>query len=278
MDINNKIVDILCSIKEMSPLVHHITNYVTANDCANIAFAIGASPVMADDINEVRDMVSHASSLVLNIGTINPSRAEAMIAAGKRANELSIPIVLDPVGVGAVPYRAEAAQRIISELKIAAIRGNLSEIMMLSGMEAHTRGVDSGELLTTDIDGLAGGKKAAKELANRLNTIAAITGAVDIITDGRTSYYVENGHKSMSRVTGTGCMCTSLIGACIGTGYDKNLTVLSGITFMGISGEIAYERLNKGFEGTGSLKIRILDAIDNLSKDDIVKRSRIIKG
>lgn len=275
MDINNKIADLLYKIKEKNPLVHHITNYVTANDCANITLAIGASPVMADDVNEVWDMVSKASSLVINMGTISSIRAEAMIKAGKRANELDIPIILDPVGIGATPFRTEKVQILISELKLAAIRGNLSEIKKLYGMKSQTKGVDCTDSMSSNVGELTEEKEIAKDLANRLNTVVAITGSVDIVTDGKTLYCIENGHKIMSKVTGTGCMCTSLIGACSGAGHDNLLAALSGVASMGIAGEIGYERLNKDYEGTGSLKIRILDAIYNLSKEDITKRAKI---
>jgi hydroxyethylthiazole kinase len=275
VEVGKKIAELFCCIKEKNPLVHHITNYVTVNDCANITLAIGASPVMADDIEEVRDMVSLASSLVINIGTLNSRSVEAMLAAGKRANELNIPVILDPVGAGATPYRTETANRIIKEIKLAAIRGNLSEIKTLYGVKSQTKGVDAGETLTEDSSGLSEAKKIAQDFAKRLNTVVAITGAVDIITDGKTVYSVENGHSMMSKVTGTGCMCSSLIGSYLGSGSDNLLSTLAGIVTMSISGEIAYERLNKEYEGTGTLKLNILDAVYNLSEEMIIKRGKI---
>lgn len=275
MEVSKKISEQLCCLKEKSPLVHHLTNYVTVNDCANITLAIGASPVMADDINEVRDMVSLASSLVINIGTLSSRTVEAMLEAGKRANELNIPVILDPVGAGATSFRTEVANRIISEIKLAVIRGNLSEIKTLYGVRSQTKGVDSSEDISEKSDGLAEAKSMAKDFANRLNTVVAITGAIDIITDGETLYSVENGHKMMSKVTGTGCMCSSLIGSYLGAGEDKLLAALSGVVSMGIAGEIAYEKLNKEYEGTGTLKLNILDAIYNLSEDMIIKRGKI---
>lgn len=275
METYRKIAMNLNELKEKTPLVHHITNYVTVNDCANITLAIGASPVMADDINEVKDMVSIASSLVLNIGTLNSRTIESMLEAGKKANELNIPVILDPVGAGATSYRTNTAKRIISEIKLAVVRGNLSEIKTLSGIKTQTKGVDASEDICQNLDELIEEKKTAKELAVKLNTVVAITGAVDIITDGNILYTVENGHKIMSKVTGTGCMCTSLIGSYLGAGQDHLLSALAGVTSMGIAGEIAYENLNKDYEGTGSLKVRILDAIYNLCEDELVKRGKI---
>lgn len=275
MEINKRIIELLKDVKGKNPLVHHITNYVTVNDCANITLAIGGSPVMADDINEVRDMVSLASSLVINIGTLNSRSVESMIEAGKRANELNIPVILDPVGAGATPYRTETAKRIISELKLAVIRGNLSEIKTLYGIETKIKGVDACDDDSGNINEFTDEKEMAKALANKFNTVIAITGAVDIITDGKTLYTVENGHKIMCKVTGTGCMCTSLIGSFLGAGDDNLLATLAGVVSMSMAGEVAYESLDKNKEGTGTLKVKIIDAIYNLSEATIMKRSKI---
>ncbi|MBZ9686595.1 hydroxyethylthiazole kinase [Clostridium estertheticum] len=275
MEINKKIIELLNNVKEKNPLVHHITNYVTVNDCANITLAIGGSPVMAEDINEVCDMVSLSSSLVINIGTLNSASVQSMLLAGKRANKFNIPVILDPVGAGATAYRTDTAKRIIGEVKLAVIRGNLSEIKTLYGIEAKTKGVDACDSVSVDDNARAEGKEMARSLASKLNTVVAITGEVDIITDGETLYSVENGHKIMAKVTGTGCMCTSLIGSYLGAGDNNLLAALAGIVSMGIAGEIAYEGLDKNHGGTGTLKVKILDAIYNLSKTEIIERSKI---
>ncbi|MCB2296522.1 hydroxyethylthiazole kinase [Clostridium tagluense] len=275
MEINKKIIELLNSVKEKNPLVHHITNYVTVNDCANITLAIGGSPVMAEDINEVSDMVSLSSSLVINIGTLNSSSVQSMIQAGKRANELNIPVILDPVGAGATSYRTETAKKIIDGVKLAVIRGNLSEIKTIYGVNSKTKGVDSSESVSENGNELIEEKKMARALASKLNTVVAITGVVDIITDGKTLYTASNGHKIMAKVTGTGCMCTSLIGCYLGSGDNNLLAALAGIVSMGIAGEIAYEGLDKNNGGTGTLKVKILDAIYNLSQIEIIERSKI---
>lgn len=273
MDIKVYIGDLLEKMREGSPLVHHITNYVTVNDCANITLSIGASPVMADDIHEVDAMTSIASSLVINIGTLNSRTVECMLKAGKKANELGIPVILDPVGAGATPYRTKVAKTIMDNIELAVIRGNLSEIKTLYGINTKTRGVDS--LDDTSIkDELEKGKLLAKEFSKRVGSIIAITGAVDIVTDGNIIYTVENGHKIMSKITGTGCMCSSLIGSYLGTHEDNLLAALSGVVSMGISGELAYESLKEG-EGTGTFKVRLMDNIYNLSKEVIEKRGKI---
>ncbi|MDY4721232.1 MAG: hydroxyethylthiazole kinase [Clostridium paraputrificum] len=273
MDIKTYIGNLLENVRERAPLVHHITNYVTVNDCANITLSIGASPVMADDINEVEAMTSIASSLVINIGTLNSRTVECMIKAGKKANEVGIPVILDPVGAGATPYRTKVAKTIMDNIELAVIRGNLSEIKTLYGINTKTKGVDS--LYDTSIkDELEKGKLLAKDFSKRVGSIIAITGAVDIVTDGKMIYTVENGHKIMSKITGTGCMCSSLIGSYLGTNEDNLLAALSGVVSMGISGELAYESLKEG-EGTGTFKVKLMDNIYNLSKKVIEKRGKI---
>lgn len=274
MEAYKKVGEMLNRLREKCPLVHHITNYVTVNDCANITLAIGASPVMADDINEVEDMVAIASALVINIGTLNGRTVEAMIKAGKRANELNIPVILDPVGAGATAYRTKIAKRILDEIKLSVIRGNLSEIMTLYGIKSQTKGVDSLDDISSSRDKLIKVKKLAMDFSNRIDAVVAITGAVDVITDGKSIYSVNNGHKIMSKVTGTGCMCTSLIGSYLGAGGEDLIAALAGVASMGIAGEIAYEGLGE-YGGSGSLKINIIDAVYNLSLEIIKKRGKI---
>lgn len=270
-----KVIDLLAKLREEKPLVHHITNYVTVNDCANITLAIGASPVMADDINEVEEMVSMASSLVLNIGTLNERTIHSMLAAGKKANDLNIPIVLDPVGVGATSYRTGTAKRLIKELNISVIKGNISEIATLYGMDVRTKGVDAEERGDASEDDIQTKIEIAKKLAINLNCVIAITGAKDIITDGTKVYIVENGDAIMARITGTGCMCTSLIGSYAAVANNPLDAALAGILSMGMAGEIAKEKLSISNKGTGSLKVEIMDSIYNLNKDILVKKGKV---
>ncbi|MCB2352558.1 hydroxyethylthiazole kinase [Clostridium estertheticum] len=275
MEINNKIIKLLNDLREKTPLVHQITNYVTVNDCANITLAIGGSPVMADDINEVLEMVSLSSSLVINIGTLNSRSVESMIKAGKRANELKIPVILDPVGAGATSYRTEVCKRIISEVKLAVIRGNLSEIKTIYGIDTRTRGVDASESFNVSSDEFTKTKEMARKFAIKFGTVLAITGEVDIITDGKTLYTTSNGHKIMSRVTGTGCMCTAVIGCYLGAGENNLIAALAGVVSMGIAGETAYERLDKRIEGSGTFRVKMIDVMYNLCDIEINKRSKI---
>ncbi|OOM80825.1 hydroxyethylthiazole kinase [Clostridium sp. BL-8] len=272
---NNEIVleigTLLDEVRNNKPLVHNITNYVTVNDCANILLALGASPIMADDIKEAADITKISSSLVINIGTLNERTIESMVASGKKANELNIPVVFDPVGAGASEFRNATTKRIIDEVKISVLRGNMSEIKFIAGLQATTKGVDASEADTKG--GSDEGINVAKNLANRLNCTVAITGVIDIISDGERVAILENGTKMLSNVTGTGCMTSALVGAYCGAGSDYFIAAISGIISMGIAGEIAFEKA--GNIGTGSFHIAIIDAISNLNTEIIKKMAKI---
>lgn len=262
---------LLNEVRNKKPLVHNITNYVTVNDCANILLALGASPIMADDIKEAADITKISSALVINIGTLNERTIESMITSGKTANELNIPVVFDPVGAGASDFRNATTKRILEEVKISVLRGNMSEIKFISGLEASTKGVDASE---SDLkSGNDEGIKIAKNLADRLNCTVAITGATDIVSDGKRVAILENGTKMLANVTGTGCMTSALVGAFCGAGSDYFIGAISGITAMGISGEIALEKAGK--IGTGSFHIAIIDAISNLNSEIIENMGKV---
>ena len=265
------IAELNAQVRSQKPLIHHLTNYVTVNDCANIVLAIGASPIMADDIAEASDITRISSALVLNIGTLNTRTVSSMLASGKAANESGIPVVLDPVGAGASQLRNETTQMLIGQVKLAVLRGNLSEIRFISGLASNTKGVDAAE---EDMqDGLQNSVQMAKELAQKLQCTVAITGAVDIVTDGVRVALIHNGHKKLSDITGTGCMCSSLVGSYCGVGSDAFTAAAAGIVSMGIAGEIAYEKAAQ--MGNGSYHMAILDAISLLNGEVLRKRGKI---
>lgn len=267
MEILQKISDSLLTLKEKKPLVHHITNYVTVNDCANITLAIGASPVMADDIGEVAEMVSFASALVLNIGTLNSRNIESMMAVGKKAREKGIAIVFDPVGVGATALRTATAKKIIQEVGPSVIRGNMSEIKIIAGLDAGIKGVDS-------VADEAGGETVARQLSQKLGCVIAITGKQDIIAAGERVCRIDNGHAILSQVTGTGCMATSLIACYCGATGDCFTGAAAGVMTMGIAGEIAQQSLQAG-EGVGTFRMRLFDAVWAMTPELITKGGRI---
>jgi len=275
MNIKSEIAKLLNVVREKSPLVHHITNYVTVNDCANIVLAIGASPVMADEIEEVLDMVSIANTLIINMGTLNKRTVESMLATGKKANELGIPVVFDPVGVGATEYRTKTARTILDEVKISVLTGNISEIKVIAGLGGATKGVDASEEDMAGFENLDGVGKLASSLAQELDCVVGITGAIDIISDGHKTFSVHNGHEMLSTITGTGCMCTSLIGSFCGATDDYLNAVTAGTVSMGVVGERAYEALKAENIGSGSFRVKLIDMVFNLSSEDLAEEAKI---
>jgi len=242
------------AVREKHPLVHNITNFVVMNSSANILLAQGAFPVMAHAINEVEDMVALANCLVLNIGTLTDEWVDAMIAAGKKANSLGIPVVLDPVGAGATPLRSRKTMEILDSVQIAVIRGNASEINALVDSEGKTRGVDAIHGVDDIIEG-------AKSLATRRNAIVAVSGKRDLITDGKRIVRVGNGVAMMGAVTGTGCGLSATVGAFIGANEDQFGATVAAFAFYGRAGEVA----GGNSTGPGSFEVAFKDALHSLS-------------
>lgn len=259
----DQLTEILLEIKKQNPLIHHITNYVTANDCANIVLALGGSPIMADCCEEVEEIVSMASALTLNLGTLNEKTANSMIIAGKKANRLKIPVILDPVGVGATQFRREMLKEILEEVEVAVIKGNLTEIKNIYGIREKAKGVDSVN------DGIFYEEKKglAIEVSKKFKCITVITGKEDIITDGGKVYIVENGTPLLAKITGTGCMTASLISTCCSVTENYLLASLLGVLIMGICGELATIE-NRGL---GSFKVKLFDHISNFTKEELKK-------
>lgn len=260
----------LAQLRQRKPLIHHITNYVTVNDCANSVLAIGASPIMADDLDEVADITGIASALVLNIGTLNARTVQSMLAAGKAANARRIPVVLDPVGAGASALRNQTTRQLLEEVKITILRGNISEIRFVAGLKASTKGVDASE---ADLNDTEDDQAIATAVAKNFNCVTAITGVTDILSDGRRTLLIKNGSKLLSQVTGTGCMCTSLVGAFCGAGNEPLIAAAGGVLTMGVVGELAAETV--GLQGTGSFRTALLDEISRLTPETLSKRAKI---
>lgn len=267
MELPQAIAQTITAVQAKRPLVHHLTNYVTANDSANITLAFGASPVMAADPGEATDMVAHAAALVLNIGTLSAAAVDTMIAVAKRAGELGIPVILDPVGAGATPARTAAAGRIIGETRLTVIRGNAAEIKAVAGLRADIRGVDSA---ADESDG----ETVAAGLADKLGCVVALTGQTDIVAGGGRVCRLTNGHPWLARVTGTGCMATSLIGCCLGTGADPFVAAAAGLTVMGVAGELARQSLRPE-DGIGTFRVRLFDAVFNLTPALVLRYAKI---
>ena len=253
--------EILERNRSTSPLVHCISNYVTANDCVNLLLASGASGIMADDADEAEEITAMCQALVINLGTPNPRRLEAMLKAGKAANRLGHPVVFDPVGVGGSTLRRKAARQLLESVRFSVIRGNASEIRTLvDGSTAH-RGVD------TDVGSKDSQEESiglAQQLARSSGAVVVLTGAVDIVTDGQRTYLAKNGHPMMRTVTGAGCQLSALIGAYAAANPEKPLVAtLAAVCAMGLCGEQAHRRITQ-LDGNASYRNYIIDAMFRL--------------
>ncbi|MDR0940939.1 MAG: hydroxyethylthiazole kinase [Bacteroidales bacterium] len=267
MDLKN----VIENLREKKPLVHHITNYVTVNDCANITLAIGASPVMADEPEDAVDISSISSAVVLNMGTLNSRTIQAMLASGKTANEKGIPVVFDPVGVGASGLRNKTAEKLLNEVTFSVVRGNISEIRYLAGLQSETKGVDASE---NDILSSNDTEIIVANLAKRLHCVVAVTGKIDVISDGKRVVTIQNGVEMLGNLTGTGCMCTSLIGSFIGANPENAFeSTVGAILSMGIAGEIAFEK--NGHLGNGSFRAALHDAMSKIDGKIVEQRAKI---
>lgn len=243
-------------IRDTKPLVHHITNWVTIYDCANMTRAFGALPVMAHAPEEAADMTGIASALVLNIGTLTTDLIDAMIISAKAANEKNIPVVLDAVGVGATKFRDDMAAKILDSVRVDIIKGNYSEVAKLAGEDAQTNGVEA-----TSIG--ADPKQLASEFAASKSCVIVMTGAQDIVSDGKKTYVVKNGHESMGLIVGTGCMAASVIGSFAAVNVDYCDAAKDALCYYGIAGELA----SANSKGPGTFKLNFYDEVFNLTDE-----------
>ena len=261
----------LQNVRKTCPLVHNITNYVTVNDCANILLACGASPIMSDDAGEVEEITSICGGLNINIGTLNQRTIPSMLLAGKKANELGHPVVLDPVGAGASTLRTKTARDLVDQIHFTVIRGNISEIKTLALGSGTTKGVDADVADKVTRDNLSKAVAFAKEFAARTGAVVAITGAIDIVADQEKAYCIYNGHPMMSSITGTGCQLSAMTAAYVTANPDNPLeAAAAAVCAMGICGEIAHKRLTPE-DGNSSYRNYIIDAIYHLTGEDLDK-------
>lgn len=296
--------NIVSDVHEMKPLIHSITNYVSMNDCANILLASGGAAIMAEDIHEVEDITAICNGLNINIGMLNESKLEAMILAGKMANRLKHPVVLDPVGAGASAFRICGAVRIINEVKISAIRGNISEIKALSrAMDSTTdsdsisdsiaddkqaghasKGVEASDIDRITKDNIQDAAAFARAFAKKTGAVICMTGVIDIVTDGNVVYCIRNGHTMMSKVTGAGCQLSALTAAYISAAYMKGKAsestariteaAAAAVCVMGISGETAYSRMSY-LDGNASYRNYMIDAVYNMTDEKLQDMCRV---
>jgi hydroxyethylthiazole kinase len=255
----------LAALRKKKPLIHNITNFVVMNYTANALLAMGASPVMAHAPEEVEEMVCLAGALVLNIGTLTEEWIDSMLRAGRAAAARNVPVILDPVGAGATALRTRSALRIIAEVRPAVIRGNASEVLSLRDASSRTKGVDA-------LHSVADAADAAVALARDLKATLAITGPVDLVTDGRRVARVTNGHPLMGWVTGTGCVATAAIGAFLAVDADPLRATATALAYFGLAGETA----GRTAAAPGSFMIHLLDALYTISPEQLREGCKIV--
>ena len=287
------------NVRKKSPLIHTITNYVTANDCANMLLACGASPIMADDVEEAVEITGLCHGLTINLGTLNQNKISSMLSAGKRANELGHPVILDPVGIGASKLRTETALRLIKEVSFSVIRANISGMkVLISGIKneekssnegstkdgktsnegsmegGKTRGVDADISDQITEENLAEAVLFAQAAARKLGAVVAISGAIDIVADQEKAYCIRNGHPMMRLVTGTGCQLSALTAAFAAANPNMPLeAAAAAVCAMGVCGEIGCRRLSE-MDGNASYRNYIIDAMYHLTPERLEKEAR----
>ncbi|MEN6521896.1 MAG: hydroxyethylthiazole kinase [Armatimonadota bacterium] len=251
-------------LREKRPLIHSITNLVVMNETANAVLCIGALPIMSHAIEEVEEMVGIAGALVLNIGTLTPAWVDAMELAGKRANERGIPVILDPVGAGATKLRTDSSKRLLNRVKISIVRGNAAELASLIGVSSEVRGVESMGAAKTPVE-------IAECFAHTYGCTAAVTGAVDFVSDGSRIADVANGHPMMGRVVGTGCMSNVIIASFAAVDPDTFSAAACGLSVYGIAGELA--ALESG-DRPGTFHVELYNALSAITAEDIKLRAK----
>ncbi len=268
-------MNIIKKTKMKCPLIHCITNYVTVNDVANVILACGASPIMADEINEVEEMQTNCNALVINIGTLNERTIHSMILAGNTANRLNHVVILDPVGAGATKFRTEIVFKLLNEIKFDVIKGNISEIKAIARIKGKTNGVDASSEDKINEGNINDVIELAKGLSNNTKAIIVITGAIDVISDGIKTYLIRNGHANMSMITGTGCMLAGIIAAYVSSNIDAKMeAVTNAVSAIGVCAETAIDELND-INKTASLKIGIIDQLAILTDETLKEKSNI---
>lgn len=276
----NRIDKTLKNIKEKNALTHCITNSVTVNDCANAVLAIGGSPFMAEDAEELEEVVTIADVLVINIGKLSKEQINSMNISAEVANRTKTPIVLDPVGVGVTKLRNKTTLDLIENYNMTAIRGNISEIKAIAKLvgvidENNTaKGVDVNidDIITKE--NLAANGEIIKELANKLDTTILASGPIDILSDGETTIAIDNGDDMMPLITGSGCMLSSIVGSCIGGSNPLDGTLVA-ILAMNIAGEKARAKVEERDEGTGSFRAYLIDYLYKTNSESLINESNI---
>ena len=261
-------------VRNTVPLVHNITNYVTVNDVANILLACGGSPIMSDEPEDVEDITAICGGLNINIGTLNKRTIEGMFAAGRKANELGHALLLDPLGVGAGALRTGTAMKLMKELRFDVIKGNISEIKTLALGSGTTKGVDADVADAVTEENLDEAVVFVKDFAAKVGCIMAVTGAIDLVSDGEKCYVIRNGRPEMEKITGTGCQLAGMMTAFLVANPDAKLeAAAAAVCAMGLAGEIGWSRMQDG-DGNSTYRNRIIDAVYHMNGEILEKGAK----
>ena len=265
---------IMNTVKTKNPLVHCITNYVTVNDCANVLIASGGAPIMSDEIEEVETITSISSALDINIGTLNQRTVKSMLASGKKANEIGIPVVLDPVGAGASALRNQTCKDLLDNVDFAVIRGNISEIKALALGSGSTKGVDAAAADKINDDNIDSVIEFVQAFAAKTGAVIVVSGATDIVADANRAALIKNGHPMMADITGSGCMLSAFLGAYVGANEDKFDAVVAAMCCYGYAGELAYEKTSKAGAGNSTFRNHLIDSVYLMDAEDLAKGAK----
>lgn len=262
------------NVRKNVPLVHNITNYVTVNDVANILLACGGSPIMSDEPEDVEDITAICGGLNINIGTLNQRSIEAMSRAGKKAASLGHVILLDPVGAGASALRTNTAVNLMKEIPFTVIRGNISEIKTLALGSGTTKGVDADVADAVTEENLDTAVSFVKDFSQKAHAIIAVTGAIDLVSDGTRCFVIRNGRPEMGKITGTGCQLSGMMTAFVTANPQQPLeAAAAAVCAIGLAGEIGWNHMAEG-DGNSTYRNRIIDAVYHMTGETLEQGAR----
>jgi len=279
-----EIVQAIQNVQSEIPIVNCITNPVTINDCANAILAIGGSPIMGDDPREIEKFIEIADALVINMGAVTKSQIEAMRIGSTYSKKINTPIVLDPVGVGISDLRNKIVLEFIDDSKLSVIRGNMSEIKAIANLvdleetkfsrESESKGVDVSKDDEITTKNLKTNGKIVAALAKEINSVIIASGAIDIISNGKLTYTCENGDSLMPKITGSGCMLTSIVGGFCGAN-EPLIGAISATITMGVAGSEAGKFVREENSGTGTFRVKLIDYLSNMNSEILSKEAKL---
>lgn len=267
-------------LRNSSPLIHCITNYVTINDCANAVLAIGGSPSMANEAPEIEEFVELAQATVINMGTLLDNQIDAMKVAAKHTKATGTPLVIDPVAVGVSKLRNDTTKELLDLSNPSIIRGNMSEIKAIAKLydildtSSKAKGVDVSENDIISKNNLEDNIQIASDVASKLDTVINVSGPIDIISDGKKNYIIDNGESIMSKITGSGCMLSCILGSFVAVSNPLEAAIMGSLS-MAISGELAYKKTLYNKAGSGSFRTYLIDELYNMDDEKILKYSNL---